>query len=192
MYMLLYMLFGMQTSAIDLMNDFPYYLGLSSIIFAWVVMDVSFEISSMFTMMLSAPMSQNWSSHTGTLSLVFHFNPYIRSISTAAIYWHTIISNVIWVEGHCLGGITTSFSCIFFIFWVTVSQISKGSDSSRILRSDLLVPSFRKSSLCRFPCSGSLVLSKEIFQTICRGMIRLGFFPHQYYDLPFKFFNSVL
>lgn len=131
--------------------------------------------------------SHNQSSHTGTFSLVFFLNCCTSLISSAAMYGHAVICTVVWVWGNWQGT-PSPVSSLFF--WVTIGWVSKGSHSSGISRSDFLVLPKIELSLYRFPCSGSLVLSEEMFQTFCKRMIRLAL-THQYHDLSFKIFNLV-
>ena len=141
----------------------------------WVVMNASFEISGPFTTMLSALMSYNRSSPVGTLSLGFYLNHCTRSINSDAVYGRTVTWSVLWAGGHWSGGTPLAYPVFFFFFWVTTGWISKGSSPNGASRSNLLVLSFTKSSLCGFSCTGSLVISREIFRIFCTGMMGLGF-----------------
>ena len=137
-------------------------------------MDASFEISGLFTSTFSAPMSHNYA---GALSLSFCLKHCIRSTTLATMYGTPL--HVMWSgwKATVQGAPPLTYLAFFFIFWVTVGQISKMSSSSGITRSYLLVLSFTESSLCRFPCSEYPGPSKEMFWTFCRGVIRFGFFP---------------
>ena len=144
------------------------------------------QFSGPFTMTLSVSMSHNQSSHAGTLSLGFCLNHCTISISSAAMYGHTVIRNVVWVGSYWSGGTPTSLPCGFFLFF-ELQLVGSWRDpaSVQISRSDLLVPSLIESSLHGFS-HGSMVLSKEMFQSFCRGVIRFVVSFHcQYCNLQF-------
>lgn len=69
--------------------------------------------------------SHNQSSHTGTFSLVFFLNCCTSLISSAAMYGHAVICNVVWVWGNWSGHTLTSLFFIFLSYnWLGLKGIS--------------------------------------------------------------------
>lgn len=85
-----------------------------------VLIDTSLEISGPLIATLSATTSHNLKNQAGMLSQG------LGSMSSAAVYGHTITCNVVWAGGHTSADNLIDLSWIFFVFRVITGLISTG------------------------------------------------------------------